>query len=104
MASEQSMVEYLCEQMQGAGDVKHRKMFGEYGVYLNAKFIGTVCNNTLFLKVTKRAQELEPKLELAPAYEGAKPSFCIPVEMLEDPHLLAEFTKAIHRTLPNKKA
>lgn len=104
MASEIGMVKHICDQMQGAGDVTYRKMFGEYGIYLDAKFIGAICDNTLFLKVTPKAQELEPYLELAPAYEGAKPSFRIPAEMLDDPARLAEFAKAIYRTLPNKKA
>lgn len=104
MASEQSMVEYICEQMQGAGNVTHRKMFGEYGVYLDATFIGAICDNTLFLKVTKQARELEPQLELAPAYKGAKLSFRISTGMLEDPERLAGLIRVIHRTLPNKKA
>lgn len=104
MASEESMVEHICDQMQAAGDIKYRKMFGEYGIYLGAKFIGTICDNTLYLKVTAEAQDLEPHLELAPAYEGAKPSFRIPAEMLDDPGRLTKFAKAIYETLPNKKA
>lgn len=104
MASEHSMVEHICEQMQGAGKITYRKMFGEYGVYLDAKFIGTICDNTLFLKVTSEARELEPRLELAPAYEGAKPSFRIPADMLDDPERLAQLAKAIYQTLPTKKA
>lgn len=103
MASQQSTVDYICEQMGDAGDITSRKMFGEYGVYCDAKFIGTICDDTLFLKVTKEAQELEPSLELAAAYDGAKPSFCIPVAILEDTERLAAFVRIVHSTLPAKK-
>lgn len=103
MASQQSTVDYICEQMSQAGDITHRKMFGEYGIYCDAKFIGTICDDTLFLKVTKEAQVLEPELELAPAYDGAKPSFLIPVSMLENIERLAAFVRTVHSTLPAKK-
>lgn len=103
MASQQSTVDYICEQIRGAGQITHRKMFGEYGVYCDAKFVGTICDDTLFLKVTKQAQELEPALEHAPAYKGAKPSFVIPIAMLEDAERMAEFVRTVHNTLPEKR-
>ena len=103
MASQQSTVDYICDQMSDAGDISSRKMFGEYGVYCDAKFIGTICDDTLFLKVTKEAQKLEPSLELAPAYEGAKPSLQIPVEILDDTVRLAALVRKVHRTLPAKR-
>ena len=52
MASQQSTVDFICEQMSGAGDISARKMFGEYGVYCDAKFIGVICNDMLYLKPT----------------------------------------------------
>ncbi|MEO0692839.1 MAG: TfoX/Sxy family protein, partial [Pseudomonadota bacterium] len=86
-----------------AGDITARKMFGEYGVYCDATLIGTICDNTLFLKVTEPAKELEPTLELSPAYESAKPSFRIPVAMLEDTDRLVAFVRTVHVTLPAQK-
>lgn len=103
MTSRQSTVNYICEQMEGAGKISHRKMFGEYGLYCDGKFIGTICNDTLFLKVTREAQDLEPKLELAPAYEGAKPSFRIPADMLENTKRLSAFVSTVYGSLPDKK-
>ncbi len=103
MASKQQTVDYICEQLGGAGDISSRKMFGEYGVYCDGKFIGVICDDTLFLKVTAQAQALEPQITLAPAYEGAKPSFMIPAEMLEDAPRLAAFARAVHDGLPAKK-
>ena len=56
MASNVDFVEYVCAQMSGAGTVTYKKMFGEYGVYLNDKIIGLICDNRFFpSKLLKRA-------------------------------------------------
>ncbi|HHS82096.1 MAG TPA: competence protein TfoX, partial [Devosia sp.] len=43
MASSQEFVDFVVEQMGGAGTISARKMFGEYGVYCDGKLIGLVC-------------------------------------------------------------
>ena len=35
MATTPDFVEFVCEQISGAGDIRYRKMFGEYMVYVN---------------------------------------------------------------------
>ncbi len=37
MASSLSFVEYVTDQMRGAGDIRYRKMFGEYAVYCSGQ-------------------------------------------------------------------
>ena len=48
MATSSEYVTFVCEQIHGYGDVRCRKMFGEYMVYLNDKPIFTVCDNTVY--------------------------------------------------------
>lgn len=103
MASQQGTVDYICGQISGAGHISARKMFGEYGVYCDQKFIGTICNDTLFLKVTSAAQAFAPALELAPAYEGARPGFRIPPDVLDDTDRMVSLVKVVHDSLPAKK-
>lgn len=102
MASRQNIVDYICDQMSGAGTVTARKMFGEYGVYCDGTFIGVICNDTLFLKPTDAAKQSAPDVPLAPAYEGARASLCIPDHMIEDPPKLAELTRLTRDNLPSK--
>lgn len=52
MASDAHFVDYVLEQMQGAGALDHRKMFGEYAIYSNQKVVALVCDNQLFVKIT----------------------------------------------------
>lgn len=103
MASSESAVAHICEQIAAAGTIVARKMFGEYGVYCDGTFIGVICEGTLFLKVTGPARAVEPTLTLAPAYKGAKPSFRIPSEMLDDPERLARFAGLVRDSLPARK-
>lgn len=103
MTSQQHIVDFICEQMDNAGQISARKMFGEYGVYCDGKFIGVICDDALFLKVTQAGQDFAPNLALKPAYKGAKPSFYIPQDKIEDNDWLNAFVKLTHDNLPSKK-
>lgn len=72
MSSTLDYVDYVCDQMRGAGEISYKKMFGEYGVYCNEKFIGVICDNQLYIKKTEAGALLYPGCEEAPPYEGAK--------------------------------
>jgi len=50
MASDFGYIEYLCDQLQGAGTITYRKMFGEYALYCEGKVVGLVVGNSLFVK------------------------------------------------------
>lgn len=101
MASNIEFVEYVCEQISGAGRITYRKMFGDYGIYCNQKIIGLICDNQFFLKITKGGRNLLCEVIEAPAYEGAKPSFLI--EYLDDRDYLTEVVSATYEELPMQK-
>ena len=52
MATQQRTIDYLIEQATSAGTVSAKPMFGEYGVYVDGKMIGSVCDDQLFVKPT----------------------------------------------------
>lgn len=101
MASSVEFVEYVCGQAEGAGYVSYRKMFGEYGIYLDGKFIGVICDNQFFVKITKAGEEILPECPKEPPYDGAKPYFLI--EDPEDRDLLHRFLRASFEELPEPK-
>ena len=88
MASSLDFVEYICEQIDEAGSIRYKKMFGEYGFYCDEKFFGLVCDNQFFIKVTENGKELMPDCDLGSPYEKAKPHFLI--SNLEDKEFLSE--------------
>ena len=52
MASNQSTVDYIVEQVAGAGAVTGRKMFGEYALFCDGKMVALICDDQLFIKPT----------------------------------------------------
>ncbi|MCX8508766.1 MAG: TfoX/Sxy family protein, partial [Rhodobacteraceae bacterium] len=53
-----AFADHVLEQIQGAGVVAIRKMFGEYGVYCDGKVVALVCDNQVFLKPLPEALAL----------------------------------------------
>ena len=37
MATSEDFINYICEQISGVGEIRYKKMFGEYLVYVNEK-------------------------------------------------------------------
>ena len=91
MASHPDYVEYVVEQLRGAGSIRARKMFGEYGLYCDGTFFAVICDDQLFIKITPPGEAAFPALPKAPAYEGAKDSFV--VEDVDDPATAVELTR-----------
>ena len=68
MASNLEFVEYVCDQISGAGSITYKKMFGEYGVYCDGKVIGVICENQFFVKKTEAGAALCSDYEEAAPY------------------------------------
>jgi TfoX/Sxy family transcriptional regulator of competence genes len=80
MASTPEFVEYVCEQIAGTGEIRHKKMFGDYMVYINGKPILLVCDNTVYVKqLACVAAEMENARTGVP-YPGAKPHYLLDVD------------------------
>lgn len=99
MASEIGFVEYVCEQIRGAGRVSHRRMFGEFAVYCDGKVVALVCDNQFFLKPTDAGKALLDRVKEAPPYPGAKPYYLIDA-LLDDPEAAATLVRATAAALP----
>ncbi len=102
MASDQKFVDFIVDQIQGAGTITSKKMFGEYGLYADQKIFALVCDNKLFIKPTEAGRQFTGNVVEAPPYPGAKPSFLIE-EQLEDREWLSELVKITAAALPLPK-
>jgi TfoX/Sxy family transcriptional regulator of competence genes len=102
MASDIGFVEYVCEQIRGAGHVSHRRMFGEFAVYCDGKVVALVCDNQFFLKPTDAGKALLEQVKEAPPYPGAKPHYLIDAQ-LDDADAVAAIVRATADALPAPK-
>lgn len=85
MATSQSIVDYILDQIQSVGEVSARKMFGEYALYCDGRVVGLICDDTLFMKVTKPGKEFVGEFyQGGYAYKGAKESMLIDGDRLDN--------------------
>lgn len=98
MASNPELVKYIADQLSCAGTVTYRKMFGEYGMYLDGKIFALICDNQLFIKITEAGKRMAPELPTEPPYVGAKDYFLF--EEIDDRDFLTEFVAATCKELP----
>jgi TfoX/Sxy family transcriptional regulator of competence genes len=102
MASDQDFVDYVVDQLRGAGIVSSRKMFGEYALYCEGKVVALICDNQLFVKPTTAGRRFIGAPREAPPYPGAKLSFLID-EQLEETDWLCQLIRLTERELPPPK-
>ncbi|WP_257957506.1 TfoX/Sxy family protein [Parapedobacter tibetensis] len=102
MASDQKFVDYVIDQIENAGELTAKKMFGEYGIYSDGKIFGLICDNKLFVKPTKSGREFIGDVVEAPPYQGAKPSFLIE-DKIDDKEWLSELVRISVKELPLPK-
>jgi len=103
MASDKTFVEFVLDQIENAGNITAKSMFGEYGIYSDGKLFALVCDNKLFIKPTEAGRSFIKEVREASPYPGAKASFLIE-ENLEDRDWLSELVRITVKELPEPKA
>ena len=83
MATTVDFIEYVCGQIEGVGTIRHKKMFGEYMVYVNDKPILLVCDNTVFVKILPCLDGLMAIAEKGYPYDGAKEHYVLDIDNVE---------------------
>lgn len=102
MATTADYIEFVCEQIQGVGLVRYRKMFGEYMVYVNNKPILLVCDNTVFVKIVPELADVMLDSETGLPYEGGKEHYILDIEDTEKARTVIRILEAI-TPLPKSK-
>jgi len=80
MATSQDFVEYVCEQISGIGEIRYRKMFGEYMVYLNDKPVVIVCDDTPYVKNLDIISDMMEGASKGFPYNGAKEHYVLDID------------------------
>ncbi len=100
MASQQSTVDYILEQIAEAGVISARKMFGEYAIYCNEKVVALVADDQLYVKPTEVGKTFIGKYIEGCPYPGAKPYLLISGDRWEDSEWLSQLIKISAAQLP----
>jgi DNA transformation protein and related proteins len=102
MASDLDFVQYVCDQINPAGHIAYRKMFGEYAIYCEGKVVALVCDNQFFVKPTAGGRAVVGAVTEAAPYPGAKP-YWLMGDQLDDREWIANLIRITERELPPPK-
>lgn len=83
MPTNQDYIQFVCEQIQMTGDIRYRKMFGEYMVYLNDKPLFLVCDNTVYVKMFEEIKGLMQGATKGYPYNGAREHYILDIDNRE---------------------
>lgn len=89
--------QYVLDQISQSGDIRHRKMFGGVGIYIDDIFCAIIgSSNRFYLRVGSDNID-DFKKEGMEKFSGGKgagmPYYEVPEEILEDSMLLAEWAR-----------
>jgi TfoX/Sxy family transcriptional regulator of competence genes len=103
MASRQSTVDFILEQIADAGAVRAKKMFGEYGIYCDEKMVALVCDDQLFVKPTAAGKVFIGACVEGFPYPGAKPWLLVSGDKWDDREWLTRLMIITTSELPLPK-
>ncbi len=102
MSSDENFVKFIADQIENAGVIAFKKMFGEYAIYSDGKIVALICDNQLFVKQTKGGRAFIGDVLEASPYPGAKLSFLIE-DKFEDKEWLSDLIRITATELPAPK-
>lgn len=102
MATTSEFIEYVCEQIREIGEIRYKKMFGEFMVYVNDKPVIIVCDNIAFVKKLDCIKDKMKDAEVGYPYKGAKEHYILDIDNSEFcKEIVLELEKVI--PIPRKK-
>lgn len=105
MATSVDYIQFVCDQIREFENVRYKKMFGEYMVYVNDKPVLLVCDNTVYFKKVpeKYPQDIVLKLNGSKTgcpYSGAKEHYILNIE---DTELVKSVVSMLEKLTPLPK-
>ncbi len=77
MACSIEFIEYVCDALAPLGEVRSRKMMGDYIFYVNGKCVITACDNIAYVKKLPCIAEMMADAECGCPYQGAKEAYIL---------------------------
>lgn len=103
MATDFNYIQFVCEQIRNFDNVRYRKMFGEYMIYVNDKPILLICDNIVYVKKLEEIKEDMMNAALGFPYKGAKEHFILDMDDVEFSNKVIATLESI-TPLPKKKS
>ena len=77
MACSADFIESICNLLAPLGEVRSRKMMGDYVIYVNDKCVITACDNIAYVKKLPCIADMMADAECGCPYQGAKEAYIL---------------------------
>ena len=101
MACTTEFIEFVCDALAPLGEVRSRKMMGDYVIYLNEKCVITACDNIAYVKKLPCIADMMADAECGCPYEGAKEAYILD---FTDTRKVLKVVETIWEVLPFPKS
>lgn len=101
MACTTDFIESICDALSPLGEVRSRKMMGDYVIYVNGKCVITACDNTAFVKKLPCIADLMADAETGNPYPGAKEAYILD---FQDRQKVLKVIETLWKELPFPKS
>ena len=103
MATDPGFLDYVLDQLAMGRELVHKRLFGEYGLWLDERIVALVCDDQFLVKPTPAGRRaLGGAPPEVPPYPGAKGWLL--VEDLDDGEALRRLLRETAAALPAPKA
>lgn len=102
MATSVEYAEFVCSQLSGIGNIRMKKMFGEYCIYVNEKPIVLCCDEICYIPKHPVIDELMADAECGYPYEGAKERYILDIDHSSEAKKIVSLLEAV-TPLPKPK-
>lgn len=104
MSTSTDFIKFVSDQVAGAGNVRYRKMFGEYMLYCDDRPVLLVCDDTVYVKQIPAAESVFATHNITPErgipYQGARQHYILDIENSD---LAMDMVCALARVIPIPK-
>ena len=100
MACNTDFMDFICDVLAPLGEVRSRKMMGDFVIYLNGKCVITACDNIAYIKKADCIAPIMADAETGCAYPGAKEGYILD---FSDQKKAREVITLLWETLPFPK-
>ncbi len=80
MACTKEYINFVCSQLKGVGEIRTKKMCGDWCIYVDNKLVILACDNLCYVKMHPSIESMMKGAWTSYPYEGAKEHYILEIE------------------------
>lgn len=95
MSCSVDFIEYVCSQLSSVGEVRSRKMMGDYLIYIDEKPVIIACDNLCYVKKVPEIESLMVEAECGFPYQGTKEHYILDIDHKKEAMMVVKILRDV---------